>query len=212
MMMRTKLRENETVVTLTLRHPVTVIFLYASAIASLVLWIWLHKAKMGPYLGYLCLALVIVSLIKTWSRQRDIWVVTDQRVIDEQGIFNIRSMESPLDKITNVTVSQSVPGRVLGYGKIRIQTAGRAGITEEAKVMRPRQLRNSIFEQQESYRERMMRTQAKIEAEQVEQEGETKECPFCAETIKAKAIICRFCNRELSPRGTEKEDSSADVQ
>ena len=26
---------------------------------------------------------------------------------------------------------------------------------------------------------------------------QTKECPFCAETILAKAIICRFCNREL---------------
>jgi hypothetical protein len=28
--------------------------------------------------------------------------------------------------------------------------------------------------------------------------GETRKCPYCAETIKVGARICRFCNRELS--------------
>jgi hypothetical protein len=26
----------------------------------------------------------------------------------------------------------------------------------------------------------------------------TKNCPFCAERIKRDAVLCRFCNRELS--------------
>ncbi len=27
--------------------------------------------------------------------------------------------------------------------------------------------------------------------------SDTKECPFCAETIKARAVVCRFCGRDV---------------
>ncbi|HWQ10851.1 MAG TPA: hypothetical protein VN436_17140 [Holophaga sp.] len=30
-----------------------------------------------------------------------------------------------------------------------------------------------------------------------EGEGATKVCPFCAETIKQAAVVCRFCGRDL---------------
>jgi uncharacterized membrane protein YdbT with pleckstrin-like domain len=201
--MRTKLRESETIVMVTKRHPVTIIWLYAATVALLALRVWLPTTSLrsvGPYVWYIIIAVVLISIVKTWSRERDIWVVTDQRVVDEAGIFTIRSMECPLDKITNVMIAQSVPGRILGYGKIQIQTAGEAGLNEVVKVMRPRLFRNAIFEQQERSRERMMQRRVEMEAQQPADEEDMKECPFCAEKIRAKAVICRFCNRELPPK------------
>jgi hypothetical protein len=49
---------------------------------------------------------------------------------------------------------------------------------------------------------------ARREAEEVEKQveaGELKKCPYCAELVKAEAIVCKHCGRDLAPSPTAQE-------
>ena len=43
--------------------------------------------------------------------------------------------------------------------------------------------------------------------ENTDNQSDIKQCPFCAETIKKKAKVCRYCNRDL-PEEPEKPKES----
>lgn len=47
-----------------------------------------------------------------------------------------------------------------------------------------------------------------MDAEETE-EVETKECPKCAETVKAKAAVCRFCGHDFAAKPVAFKDGDA---
>ena len=138
---------------------------------------------------------------KILERKYDIWVVTNLRIIDESGVLSHTAKESPIDKINNVSFIQTLGGRVFGYGDVQIQTAAEAGITTYYYVSNPRLLTDTVTKCQGDFRQAQMAKQAEQLANAIKNgsanPADTKECPYCAEIIKAKAKLCRFCDREL---------------
>jgi hypothetical protein len=84
-------------------------------------------------IGYGVLALVIAGLlvigwqILRWKNEE--YVVTTRRVLQLEGVINKRVLDSSLEKINDAVLSQSIFGRMFGFGDLDILTASETGIS-----------------------------------------------------------------------------------
>jgi membrane protein YdbS with pleckstrin-like domain len=200
--MRTKLKRGEEVVYIARRHWFTLfkptLFLLLSVVITPVVY-----GKWGQFLDYIVIGVVMVAIgnfiYRIYDRKFDIWVVTNRRIIDEWGVISHNYKENPIEKINNINVQQSVTGRMFGFGTVEIQTAAEDGNTTIQMVESPVLLQEAILDVMES----IGRTAVMPEIAQ----GDYRECPFCAEIIKKKAKVCRFCGRELPADDSEKTNT-----
>ena len=61
------------------------------------------------------------TMLRWWSIEH---LVTTQEVYEKQGIFSRSVTNLPIDRIQKTNFDQSVPGRLLSYGTVRIGSAG----------------------------------------------------------------------------------------
>jgi len=199
--MRTSLRPGEELAAVVRRHIIVLgaPFALTLFLAGCLIGAWfVRRPRVLPAVA-IALACSAAWAFWRWLAWRsDLWAITSQRVIDESGVLSVRAEDSPLDKINNITCTQSLWGRMLGYGALSIQTAAEIGSATLETVARPMVLKETILEQQERARHHLMARQAApFTAAAGQAPDDTKECPYCAETIKARAKVCRFCSRIL---------------
>jgi uncharacterized membrane protein YdbT with pleckstrin-like domain len=71
------------------------------------------------------IAIALILLFTAWIRRRSSeFAVTNKRVIIKLGVMTTRSMELLLSKIEGITVSQSLMGRMFGFGEIVVTGSG----------------------------------------------------------------------------------------
>lgn len=216
--MRTKLKENETLIIEVKKHWIV---LLTPLVASLcVIWFYFEIPQapdVNSGFGKLIKDILIYGMILcigyfiyvVLERRYNIWAVTNRRVIDECGIITHKAKESPIEKINNVDIVQTIMGRMFGYGKVQIQTAATYGESWIDYVENPKELQDAILKQIENKESAIENKKMEIpETKETRETRETKECPFCAETILKKAKICRFCGRKLPIAGVGNELSN----
>ncbi len=154
--MKTKLKKDETVALLIRPHWFTLVIPALLTVIAMIPAILFQS-----YAFILPLGMVCYLGYKVTQRNNNIWVVTNLRVIDEEGFFSQHTKESPLEKINNVTYEQSIWGRIFGYGNIQIQTAAGAGSTVYHMVEKPKELKDTITQMQEEYKKAQIMSQAR---------------------------------------------------
>ena len=101
-------------------------------------------------LGWVIVIIVVGGLAYlAWEALR--WtsrefVVTTRRVLQMEGVINKKVIDSSLEKINDAILTQSLFGRIFGYGDLEILTASESGISRLRKLREADDFKRAMLE------------------------------------------------------------------
>ncbi|MDQ2979578.1 MAG: PH domain-containing protein [Acidobacteriota bacterium] len=99
--------------------------------------------------GYLALAFAVLAAMLLAARsiraRNDEFVVTDRRVLRSVGLLSKEHEQAPIEKIQDITVTQGLVGRILGYGDVSLETAAERGTLVFPMIAEPEAFRTAIW-------------------------------------------------------------------
>ena len=105
------------------------------------------QAFYGFILVFVPLAGILHDIL-VWRNKA--FVVTNRRVIQISGVFNKDAVDSSLEKVTDVKLSQSFLGRIFDYGDIEILTASEVGNNLFRRIASPVKFKTSMLNAKEN--------------------------------------------------------------
>lgn len=104
-------------------------------------------------LGIAAALIFALPRLVAWATSH--FVVTSDRVIHRSGLIAKRSMEIPLENISDVRFDQGVFERMVGAGRLTLESPGEFGQEVFGDVRQPERVQKLIYEQSEENRRRM---------------------------------------------------------
>lgn len=90
-------------------------------------------------LGWITLILFVGGLAMvawSWLRyQNEEYIITNRRIIHAEGVINKKATDSSLEKINDLMITESLFGRIFGFGDLDVLTAAETGI-ERLRMIR----------------------------------------------------------------------------
>jgi uncharacterized membrane protein YdbT with pleckstrin-like domain len=96
----------------------------------------------GGMIGLFGLVLLVRGLVTVWTTEL---AVTDKRVIAKFGLISRETIELVHQKVEGLSVSQSILGRLLGFGTITVNGTG-SGKTPVPHITQPLVFRRKALE------------------------------------------------------------------
>ena len=113
-------------------------------------------------LGLLTAVLFLGGLVfLAWATLRYLnteFVLTNRRVVQTEGVVNKRATDSSLEKINDAVLTQSIFGRVFGFGDLDILTAAEAGIERFRMIIDPIGFKRAMLDAKHEYEVDMERS------------------------------------------------------
>ena len=91
-----------------------------------------------PLIGFVIMLIPISTGTRDlleWTHHQ--YIITNLRVMQISGVINKNVIDSSLDKVNDIKMSQSAFGRMFGYGDIEILTASELGVNLFKKIDNP---------------------------------------------------------------------------
>jgi hypothetical protein len=83
------------------------------------------------------------------------YVLTNRRVIEVRGVVNKRSTDGSLEKINDAILTQSIFGRIFGFGDLEVLTASEAGIERFQMIVNPIGFKKAMLDAKHEYEQDM---------------------------------------------------------